>query len=221
MASINGISIKGINNFLGHEGEPLCQGNVYLGNKKLGFWSQDSWGGPDQFHLDPKYSKKLIDEAVIKRNSEKAVHGNVGDRSYVIEYDLEQLLGDCVELAEEEKIYQEAVKSGYAGILLATDGFHQATWNLPASYTQLSDEELLNKLDTGINKVKESFWKENEYTQHKIKIYRSMDDFVIGEPIKLEEISVKKNLKQTIQKAKNATELNSPVSQANETEKGR
>lgn len=202
MASINGISIKDMTHFQGHEGEPLCQGNLYLGDLKLGFWSQDSWGGPDQFRLEPEFSKKRIDEAVISRNPEKAIHGEVGDRSYVIDYNLEFLLGDCVELEEDEQLFRSAAKAGYSGILLATDGFHQATWNLPASYTQLSDEDLLAKLEMGINKAKESFWKESEYTQHKLKIYRSLADFVVGEPISLNEITAKKDLKKILHKAK-------------------
>lgn len=221
MASINGISIKGRKNFLGHEGEPLCQGNVYLNNKKLGFWSQDSWGGPDRFILDPKYSKALLDQAVIARNPDKAYHGTSGDRTYVIEYNLEQLLGDCVELAEEEQSYKKAVKAGYAAILLATDGFHQTTWSLPQKYAQLPDEELLEKLGPSIDKAKEGFWKESENTKHIIKIYRSLDDFVVGEPIDLQEILAKKDLKTTLNQAKHAAEMLEPKAPVKNTEKDR
>lgn len=221
MASINGISIKGMKNFLGHEGEPLCQGNVYLNNKKLGFWSQDSWGGPDRFILDPKYSKTLLDQAVVTRNPEKTYHGSTGDRAYVIDYDLEHLLGDCVELLEEEQIYKKAVKAGYSGILLATDGFHQTTWSLPLSYTQLSDDELLKRLGPGIEKAKEGFWKESEFTKHAVKIYRSPDDFVIGDPIDLQEILIKKNLDSTLTRAKNTADAQLPHSREASTEKDR
>lgn len=221
MASINGISIKSRKNFLGHEGEPLCQGNVYLNNKKLGFWSQDSHGGPDYFTLDPKYSKALLDQAVIARNPEKAYHGKHGDRPYVIEYDMEQLLGDCVELAEEEQLYKKAVKSGYSAILLATDGVHQATWSLPHSYAQLSDEALLEKLGPAIDKAKEGFWKEGDFVKHAVKIYRSLDDFVVGDPIDLQEILVKKDLDTTLKHAKSAAEAQMPNSKEKPAEKDR
>ena len=221
MASINGISIKGMKNFLGHEGEPLCQGNVYLNNKKLGFWSQDSWGGPDRFILDPKYSKALLDQAVIARNPDKAYHGTSGDRTYVIEYNLEQLLGDCVELAEEEQSYKKAVKAGYAAILLATDGVHQTTWSLPHSYAQLSDETLLEKLGPAIEKAKEGFWQESDVVKHAVKIYRSPDDFVIGDPIDLQEILVKKNLDSTLIRAKNTADAQLSHSRETSTEKDR
>jgi hypothetical protein len=221
MASINGISIRDVNHFVGHEGEPLCQGNLYLGDLKLGFWSQDSWGGPDQFRLEPEFSKQLLNEAVISRNPEKAVPYEFGERSYVIDYDLEHLLGDCIELEEDQQIFQSAVDAGYSGILLATDGYHQATWNLPSSYTQLPDEDILTKLEAGINKVKESFLKETEYTQHKLKVYRSLDDFVVGEPIPLKEITAKKNLKNVLHKAKTAAEQHSLHTQENRNENQR
>lgn len=40
MASINGLTIKGLKQFVGHEGETLFQGNLYLNGDKIGFWSQ-------------------------------------------------------------------------------------------------------------------------------------------------------------------------------------
>lgn len=212
MASINGISIKGVNHFIGHDGEPLCQGNLYLGDTKIGFWSQDSWGGPDRFILDPKFSKQKIDEAVIARNPEKAIHGEVGGRSYIIDYNLELLLGDCIELEEDEQLFKSAIAAGYSGILSATDGFHQATWELPASFVQLSDEDLLNKLENGISKVRESFWTESEYTQHKFKIYRSFDDFAVGDPIQLHEITAKKHFEQALHNAQTTADHQTPSS---------
>ena len=35
MASINGIELKGLKEFKGHEQEPLTQGNIYYKGKKL------------------------------------------------------------------------------------------------------------------------------------------------------------------------------------------
>ena len=51
VASINGVSLKKLSYFVGHEGG-CFQGDVYLDGKKLGFWSQDSWGGPDNFEFE-------------------------------------------------------------------------------------------------------------------------------------------------------------------------
>lgn len=52
MAKIKNIELKNIRDFKGHDGEPLVQGDVYYKNKKIGFYSQDGWGGPDILNLD-------------------------------------------------------------------------------------------------------------------------------------------------------------------------
>lgn len=49
MSSINGIKIKNLKEYRGHEWESCAQGDLWDGNTKLGFWSQDSWGGPDEY----------------------------------------------------------------------------------------------------------------------------------------------------------------------------
>lgn len=47
MASINGVSLKNVKTFKGHDGDGYYSGSVYLNSKKLGHWSQDSYCGPD------------------------------------------------------------------------------------------------------------------------------------------------------------------------------
>lgn len=43
MASINGLTVKKLKYFEGKEGA-AAQGDLYLGNKKIAFWSQDANG---------------------------------------------------------------------------------------------------------------------------------------------------------------------------------
>lgn len=201
MASINGLSVKGLKSFLGHENEVLYQGNLYLNGKKIGFWSQDSWGGPDMVDLDNKYDKKLLQDAIKSRNEDKSIHGSTDRGPYVVDYDLDLLMYDYIKLADSEKSFKNALKKGYAGILAATDGFHKTTWNLPKSYTEMSDTDLLAALDVEIKKVKSAFWKESVSVKHEINIYRSLDDFNIGEPISVNDISRARNLDQVISDA--------------------
>ena len=75
MARINGICVKDLNRFYGHEGELLWQGNVYLDQKKICFWSQDSHGGPDHFTFESEYDEQLFNQAISQRNPDKAIHG--------------------------------------------------------------------------------------------------------------------------------------------------
>lgn len=206
MASINGLSVKSIKKFFGHEGEPLLQGNLYLGNKKIGAWSQDSWGGPDHFLLDANYSEHLLNQAVIALNPDKTRTFGEGKDTFVMKYNLERLITDCIDLAEDEKAFRGALSSGYFGIVVATDGHHQTTWKLPKRYTEMSDEVLLKELAPQIERAKQSFWKEDNYTKHKIKVYRSLDEFAVGEPIQAEQIARKKDLGDIIAGATKASE---------------
>ena len=48
---MNRIILKNVKTFKGHEGEPCRQGNLYMDSKKIGWFSEDSWGGPMQFHI--------------------------------------------------------------------------------------------------------------------------------------------------------------------------
>lgn len=217
MASINGICVKGLKEFKGHEGEPLCQGNLYLNNKKIGFWSQDAWGGPDNVQLESGYNEKLLNEAVHSLNVDKDYHGSRPDGStFVVEYNLERLMADYIPLYEDEKIYKQAEKKGYKGVVIASDGYHQVSWALPGSYMQKKDAELLKVLEADIKEAKRSFFKEDQFTQHSVKIYRSLDDFVIGEPIKMDNIIQKPKLQDAIDSCKTASKQQS-VSEINKS----
>lgn len=209
MASINGISVKRLTHFLGHEGEDLYQGTLYLNNKKIGFWSQDSWGGPDRVQLDEKYSSRLLDAAITALNPEKAIHGSAHGKGYVVPYDLELLLNDYLALTQDEKAFQKALKAGYSGVLIASDGYHQAIWSLPASYTQLTDAELCNRLDAQIENARSSFLKETPYNKHTVKIYRTPTDFSLGETINTEDILSRKPLKAIISDAEKSPQSQS------------
>lgn len=55
----NGYWLRGIKNFKGHEGEPLIQASVYKDGKRIGFYSDDSWGGPPQLH---EFSKQDLED---------------------------------------------------------------------------------------------------------------------------------------------------------------
>lgn len=191
MASINGITVKGIKKFKGHEGEPLYQGNVYLGNKKIGFWSQDSWGGPDTCYLDEPYKVRKLEVKVKELNRDKEETFSRGDGStYTIDYSLDIMFGDLMELKNDEDTFKSAIKNGFGGILLVTDGYHVFGWNLNKEMANLSDEIILMKFTKAIEdgKKKHKFFSEYGVTKHKTKIYRSADDFNIGTKIQIGDL---------------------------------
>ena len=44
-ASIRDLEIRNMKRFLGHEQEELYQGNIYYKGKRIGWYSDDAWGG--------------------------------------------------------------------------------------------------------------------------------------------------------------------------------
>ena len=190
MASINGITVKSLKRTFGHEGEVLYSGDIYLGTKKLGSWSQDSWGVPDMIHLDKAYSQEKLNAAIAKANPEKAVSGTSRNGAkYEIPYDIELLMADLVMLKSDEKDFNAALRDGYYGVLIYTDGYHCNYWHLPKKYTECSLEQLKKILAGQIERVKKEFFKERPGHEHFFKIYRSRDDFSLGIKITLKEVS--------------------------------
>lgn len=130
--------------------------------------------------------EKALDDAIKAMYREKAIHGvSHNGEPFVIEHGLEFLMSDLIDLMNDEQHFRNSVKDGYSGILVATDGYQEVVWSLKKGLVDLSDEELLVALGKSIDDVKATFFKEDEFTKHQVKIYRSLDDFVVGEPLDL------------------------------------
>lgn len=117
MSKIKGIELKNIVEFKGHEGEELIQGNVYYNGKKVGFYSQDAWGGCDNLSIDYKLPSELKDE--IKNVAYKYVGNELFkgiDTLYGLTYTnhkpigYEYLFMDLLQLMEHEKLYKKYSK---------------------------------------------------------------------------------------------------------------
>lgn len=191
MASINGISLKKVTEFKGHEGEPCYQGDVYLNNKKIGFWSQDAWGAVvDNVYLSLEYSEEMLREKIKKLNIDKAKNITRADGSSdTIYYSLESLFSDLLVLQDHEKIFKKAVKAGYKGVAVASDGYHGICWKIPSCDIEMySDEEFYKKLNVEQSKKEAHFFGEDDYFEHTFKVYRTGFDFTIGEKVSLNDI---------------------------------
>lgn len=188
MASINNITLKNIKSFIGHEGECL-QGNIYLGTKKIGFWSQDFSGGPDVIELDSSYSENKLEEKIHVLNKHKDIHGtSYSGEPYTRKYNFERLASDLVSLIDAEKAYKNAVKKGYSALLRTTDGYHIMDWYLPESYAKTPLCKILEEINFEKEKEKAGFFKENYTGEHEVRIYRNETDFILGEKIQLDDI---------------------------------
>lgn len=115
MASLYGVVIKNLKTFKDHEGMIAYQGDVWFNNKKLGFWSQDSWCGSD--HYD--FKESLLDAVVNRFKKSSLLEDKYRDIA-----NLDIMLNHLVNLIEQEKEYKKGVKKGYPTYVRATDGFH-------------------------------------------------------------------------------------------------
>lgn len=165
MASINGIQIKSLKSFRGHEGEPLYQGNVYYRGKKLGFWSQDSWGGCDNYD----FKEIILNEEVERfRNSDmvKPIYKDI--------VNLDILLYELTGLMESEKEYKKAIKKGYNSYVEACDGYHYKGYYTKGTNPKaIRDTEFYGKFVDDCRKDMFKDW------DGKVKIYTNPDDFKI------------------------------------------
>jgi hypothetical protein len=162
MASINGIEIKNLKSFLGHGGEPLSQGNIYFNGKKVGFWTQDSHGGPDIYDFDTSIVDSVVESY---KNTD-----DVSDEFKKI-FNLDMLLYDLMFLIDDEKTYKKITKKGNTVLITVSDGYRYI-------YASFKDKDSLSQ-------YKEEFI--NDATSKcfqgeplRIKTYSSLDDFNIN-----------------------------------------
>ena len=156
MASIKGISLKNLKKFKDHEGFDIYQGNICLNGINKGFWSQDSWGGPDQFDFNTKELDAIAKEFY-------------GPNSI---YDLSCLLYEILVLADYEKKYKKAVKDGFASIVIMTDGCKESCLRIPQD---IDKNAVLKRCDTYIK----DFENASKYKDDiKILVFTDLKDFV-------------------------------------------
>lgn len=166
MASINGVTVKNVTWFRGSEGD-AAQGNIYIGNKKVGFWSQDAEGS-----FEDIFESDVIDmECLTQKMTEGHPKVKIGDIE--LDYTPEMFMQELIDLIEDEKEYKKAVKKGYGGVYMI--GRYVSA--IPKGWSEEQAEDYL----------KDTIRSEKEYFQYsglpvKQKYYNSAEQFVIGKP---------------------------------------
>lgn len=196
MASIKGIEIKGVKGYQGHEG--YCQqGNIYMDGKKIGFYSEDGWGGPPTLDVNSKELKQELKQRMSlyyqehpqidsikmwKMEKEEIILDSEGkmDESKLprtdftngglFESNLEELFfPQLLELKDMESAYKKAIKKGFKEIVsLHYLSIRNSPRPLDMYYSTNGSEEVYQEIISLI---------ENPYVI--IKRYKSLDDFKI------------------------------------------
>lgn len=175
MASLNGITVKGLKSTEGPEGI-VWTGKLYLNDVIIGVWSNDYYGGPDHFELLPGYDEEKLKEQI---------YGKYPDCD-LISADI--FMGRLVDLAIEEQLFCKVVGNSGGLLLSINDGYHGIHIELPKEYGGLSDEAILKKEAELIYNSRKMLLQKSEGGIHKIKIYRKTEEFCVGSPIMLDAI---------------------------------
>ena len=190
MASINGLTVKKLKYFEGKEGA-AAQGDLYLGNKKIAFWSQDANGCiEDNLDMEPGYSEQKLRQAIIAAHPEKheekiAQNGE----PYTLDYELESLMTDLLSLMVTEKAWEQAIKAGYVGLFKIADGFHYKTWYL-SKWLYESGARTVEDVKARIPQRQLDRALDSMFKNERLKesVFWSKEDFVIGSSLELGSI---------------------------------
>ena len=156
MASLNGITVKGLKSTEGPE-SIVWTGKLYLNDVIIGVWSNDYYGGSDYFELLPGYDEEKLKEQI---------YGKYPDCD-LISADI--FMGRLVDLTIEEQLFCKVVGNSGGLLLSINDGYHGIHIDLPREYGGLSDEEILKKEAELIYNSRKMLLLQSEGGIHKIK----------------------------------------------------
>lgn len=169
MASLNGVEIKNLKKFSGHEGEPLNQGTVYYNGRKLGYWSEDSHGGCNHYDFDTKQLEKAFFTYKSKF---------VGTKSY--EYmDVDSFMADVIGFMLLEKEYKKGLKKGDSVIAFSMS-LGSGMYSCVSVSSEKEAQQYIGELESNILKYCYGGRAENRLFT---KVFKGLDDFnvVIGD----------------------------------------
>lgn len=121
MASICNVSLKNIKEFKGHEGELCFQANIYLNNKKIGWYSDNSWGAVClDLNFDSEEAKKGIKEIAEEYGKRHDRLDLTFSKEYNLKYTLDSFIEDILYLSLHEKEFKKYSKkySDFAGFVI-------------------------------------------------------------------------------------------------------
>ena len=181
MASINGIEIKNIKFGKDHMNCRMARGTVYLNNKKLGGWSQDPWGGTGLYEFD----KNVLQEATHRYRMSDMV-----EPAIVMDFDVDDMLNEIVNLKDDEAMYNKAVKKGYNAYMTIDNYIVKKGYAMSGTRDEIKkSKEFRNHIKEFEIEEKEPFREfirsigldeTNEKMQLRIKIYTNPNDFIVN-----------------------------------------
>lgn len=150
MGSIYGVSLKGVKHFKGHEGEPCVQGNIYLNNKKIGYYSDSYMMGYPDIDVNTNQEELLeIAKKALKNFPYGFAGGTINMEDLYESGPIEGLMGILVDIVVSEAEFKKCKKKGYAYYAMCKKTEHAPvmTYYIPnlKSMEELENEIVLFK----------------------------------------------------------------------------
>ena len=89
--------IKSPKTFHGHDGDGYLQGNLYKGNKAIGTFAQDAWGGEMNMSIKNEALHKDFMELVETFPAEECQYSKTGSHQYSTESVIENMIANELE----------------------------------------------------------------------------------------------------------------------------
>lgn len=166
MASINGLTVKKIVEFRGHEGEPLVQCDVYYKGKKVGFYSQGDWGSESIARVDAAVREQFKEYGTrfLTEEEEKYAYAFKG---------IEWAIEDILVLHGQEKSFKKITKQGvYGGLVVVTTNIYAKSYAINYNMAKLSFDAIVEHLKSGTSELA-------SIPNKNFSVYKSIEDFNI------------------------------------------
>lgn len=183
MASINGLTIRNEVTFLGHEGY-ATQGDIFLGDEKIAFWSQDGNGGQDTIYMEDKFSESKLFNTLKELNKEKPIILEYHGEKKEIDFNMEFFMGDLLELQDLEKEYTKYRSKGYYLMITVSNYYMRSILPLKKEFLSIKDDDIMKIIQPKVEEFKQQHGSEGIKTE----IFRDYKDFNIGVTINKADI---------------------------------
>lgn len=135
MSKINGLEVKSLKSFTGHEEELLYRGTLYLQGKKIGEFREDFMSGPMDITLLPELDYQKLNNKIVELNKglPDPWHTEEEDEKDLCpwgeklkDFCLELMIHRIIDLKNWEKEYKKAHKQyGQVTFVVGTDHYHE------------------------------------------------------------------------------------------------
>ena len=132
MAKINGLEVKSVKAFQGHDEILLYEGMLYLEGKNIGKFRENYMAGPMEVELLPELDIKKLNDRIVELNQGLSDPWKTTTNDLcpwgenLKQHCLELMIMNIIDLKNWEREYQKCHKKyGEITFVVGTDGYHE------------------------------------------------------------------------------------------------